>query len=75
MKAMLDGFQSLVAAIVFAGVGLVPAWFAHLAIAGSLAPAWGYAAIALLVLFTGMMVFSFLRKAGSGIGPLRERRR
>ena len=72
---MIDGLQSLVAAVLAAAVGLVPAWFAHLAISGEQAPTWGYATIALLVMFTGMMVFSFLRKAGSGIGPLRERRR
>ena len=32
MRRLFDGFQSLIAAVVAAGVGFVPAWFAHLAI-------------------------------------------
>lgn len=75
MTAFVDGIQSLCAALLTVFVGLVPAWFAHVAIDGGLAPSWGYAPLALLVVVTGMMGFSFLRKAGAGIGPLRERRR
>ena len=75
MRRLFDGFQSLIAAVVAAGVGFVPAWFAHLAIGADLVPVWGYASVVALIIVTGIMVLAFLRKAGQGIGPLRERRR
>lgn len=75
MRRILDGTQSLVAAVITAAVGFVPAWFAHLALSADLAPAWGYGSVAALVIVTGIMVLAFLRKAGQGIAPLRERRR
>ena len=75
MRRLIDGFQSLIAAVIAAGVGFVPAWYAHLALGADLGPIWVYGFIAGLVVLTGIMVLAFLRKAGQGIGPLRERRR
>ena len=75
MRRLFDGFQSLIAAVITAGVGFVPAWFAHLAISAELAPVWGYASVAALIVVAGILMLAFLRKAGQGIGPLRERRR
>ncbi|MDU8929039.1 hypothetical protein RXV86_16720 [Alisedimentitalea sp. MJ-SS2] len=75
MRRLFDGFQSLIAAVITAGVGFVPAWYAHQAIAADLGPVWVYASVAALIVVSGIMVLAFLRKAGQGIGPLRERRR
>ena len=75
MRAMFDGFISLVAAVLTACIGFVPAWFAHVAIGNGQGPLEVYVAIAALVIVTGVMVLAFLRKAGAGISPLRERKR
>lgn len=75
MRRIFDGFQSLIAAVLTAAFGFVPAWYAHLAISAELASAWGYVAVLGLMAVSGIMVTAFLRKAQSGVGPLRERRR
>ena len=75
MRSLFDGFLSLIAAVLTAAVGAVPAWYAHVAAGNGLAPVWTYAAIVGLIFVTGLMVLAFLRKAGQGIAPLRERRR
>ena len=75
LRNTLDGFLSLVAAVFTAGVALVPAWYAHLAIGAGLAPSWAYASVAALVVVGGIMILAFLRKAAGGVSPLRDRRR
>ena len=41
MRRLIDGFQNLIAAVVAAGVGFVPAWFAHFAIGAKTAASVG----------------------------------
>lgn len=75
MIRILDGFKSLLAALAVLIITCVPAWFAHLAIAGALVPAWGYVFVTGLVLCAGVIAFDFLKKALAGIAPTRSRRR
>ncbi len=75
IRRIWDGFLSLIAAALAAGVSMVPAWYSYQAINTGIAPVWVWASIAGLVAVGGIMILAFLRKAGNGIGPLRERRR
>ena len=55
MARVWDGFLSLLAAVATLAVGLIPAWFAHLAVSAGLAPVWGYAFIVLLAFMAGLV--------------------
>ena len=65
MRRIFDGFQSLIAAVIAAGVGFVPAWFAHLAIGADLAPVWGYGSVAALIVVTRIELVSGEHRAAS----------
>ena len=75
MRALWDGFLSLIAAILTAAVTLIPAYYAWMSIDAGFAPQWVWANIAGLVFVAGVMIFAFLRKAKDGVSPLRDRRR
>lgn len=75
MIRIWDGFLSFLCALVTVLVIGVPAWGAGLALRAGLLPAWGWAPLAGLGFVGAVMVFAFLRKAGRGVHPLRERRR
>ncbi|MGB5558120.1 MAG: hypothetical protein WBN04_08910 [Paracoccaceae bacterium] len=75
MRAIWDGFLSLIAAILTAAVTLIPAYYAWMSVDAGFAPQWVWANIAGLVFVAGVMIFAFLRKAKDGVSPLRDRRR
>jgi len=75
MIRIWDGFLSVSAAIITAFVIGVPLWGSYHAVSAELIPIWGWAAIATLGFVGVLMVGAFLRKAGRGVHPLRERRR
>ena len=70
-----DGLMSFLAAVLALAVSLVPAWFAHLAIDAGIAPKWGYAFVALLIIIALLAAFEFFRKARRGVSPSRLRAR
>lgn len=75
MIRLWDGFLSgLCAAITLLVIG-VPLWAAFRAQTADLVPAWVWAPMVGLGLIGLVMVFAFLRKAGRGVHPLRDRRR
>lgn len=75
MIRVWDGFLSAVAAAVTGGVIGVPVWGAGLALRDGLLPVWGWGPLVLLGAGGLVMVLSFLRKAGRGVHPMRDRRR
>ncbi len=75
MIRLWDGFLSGVAATLTALIVGVPVWGAAQAVRAELLPVWGWAPLILLGAAGLVMVLSFLRKAGRGVHPLRERRR
>lgn len=75
LRIIWDSFLSIVVALLTGAVVIVPAWYAHMAIDSGLAPQWIYINIAGLVFVGVVMIFAFLRKARSGVSPLRERKR
>ena len=70
-----DGLLSGLAAFVTAGVIGVPLWGAFRAVRADLIPVWGWGPMVLLAFVGVVMVGSFLRKAGRGVHPMRDRRR
>lgn len=70
-----DGFLSLCAALLTLAVVGTPVWSAVLALRAGLIGAWAWAPAGLLAAAGAIMALSFLRKAGRGVHPLRERRR
>ena len=75
MIRLWDGFLSLLAALLTGAIVGVPLWGSYLALRNNLQPAWGWVAFVVLALAGLLMVLSFLRKAGRGVHPLRDRRR
>lgn len=75
MIRLWDGALSAVSALVTLAVIGVPGWGAFLALRAGLMPAWAWAPLVALGFVGAVMVVAFLRKAGRGIHPLRERRR
>ena len=75
LRRIWDGFLSLIAAALAAGIAGVPSWFTHVAVQAGLAPLWAYAAVFGLVAMGVIMFAAFLRKMRSGVSPLRERPR
>ena len=75
MIRIWDGFLSILAAIITATVVGVPLWGSYQAVRAELVPNWAWAAIAALGFIGVLMVAAFLRKAGRGVHPLRDRRR
>ncbi|MEM6385722.1 MAG: hypothetical protein AAF718_05745 [Pseudomonadota bacterium] len=75
MRQVFDGILSAFAALVALIVIGVPVWGAFLALRAELLPVWGWGPLVLLSAAGLVMVLSFLRKAGRGVHPLRERRR
>ncbi len=72
MIRLWDGFLSGVAAVLTLAIVGVPAWGAVRALRADLLPVWGWGPV---VLLGAVMALSFLRKAGRGVHPLRDRRR
>lgn len=75
MIRLWDGFLSLLAALITAGIVGVPLWGTYLAIQNGLLPGWGWVSLVLLGLVGLVMLLAFLRKASRGVHPMRERRR
>ena len=75
MIRVWDGLLSFVAAALTGAIVGVPVWGAAQAVRAELLPAWGWGPLVLLGAAGLVMVISFLRKAGRGVHPLRERRR
>ncbi|MEM7719415.1 MAG: hypothetical protein AAF222_09430 [Pseudomonadota bacterium] len=75
MIRIWDGFLSGIAAILTVGIIGVPVWGTVLAVRAGLLPVWGWGPLVLLGAAGLVMALSFLRKAGRGVHPLRERRR
>lgn len=75
MIRLWDGFLSVLAALVTVAIVGVPLWGAYLSIQADRIPLWTIAPMVGLGLVGLVMVFAFLRKAGRGVHPLRERRR
>lgn len=75
MRAVWDGFLSLLAAAATLGLIAVPLWAAWHAVDVALVPVWVYAPMAGLGFVGAIMAWAFLRKAAGGIAPLGNRRR
>ncbi len=75
MIRLWDGFLSGLAALLTLTIVGVPVWGAILALRTDLLPVWGWGPVVLLGAAGAVMALSFLRKAGRGVHPLRERRR
>ncbi|MEM9426545.1 MAG: hypothetical protein AAGA06_07565 [Pseudomonadota bacterium] len=75
MIRVWDGFLSFLAAVVTGAIVGVPVWGAGRAVQAGLLPTWGWGPLVLLGAAGLVMILSFLRKAGRGVHPLRERRR
>lgn len=75
MIRIWDGFLSLLAALITAGIIGVPLWGAFLAVRNDLLPGWSWGPLVALGLVGMIMTLAFLRKAGRGVHPMRERRR
>lgn len=75
MRTAFDGLLSLLCALATLGLCGVPIWCSHLAIQAFLVPTWIYALLGIFGFLAVLLAFDFLRKAASGIAPLRERRR
>ncbi len=74
-RHVIDGAMSAGAAVVTAGLTVVPGWYTHMAAQAGIAPGWVYAVLAAFGFVAVSIVFAFLAKAVRGVGPLRERRR
>ncbi len=70
-----DGFLSGLAALLTAAIIGVPLWGAYRSVMAGLLPFWGWVPMAGLGFVGIVMTGAFLRKAGRGVHPLRERRR
>lgn len=75
MIRVWDGFLSLLAGLLTAGIVGVPVWGTFLAIRAELLPSWAWVSLVLLSLVGLVMLLAFLRKASRGVHPMRERRR
>ena len=75
MIRIWDGFLSLLAAVLASAVTGVPAFGAFLSIRDGQLAAWAWAPLIGLALVGIVMVLAFLRKAGRGVHPMRDRRR
>ena len=75
MIRVWDGFLSGLCAVITLGVIGLPLWAAFRAVQADLVPAWVWAPMVGLGLIGCVMVYAFLRKAGRGVHPLRDRRR
>ena len=70
-----DGFLSALGALFTLILIGVPLWGAVFALRAESLPIWAWAPVVGLGFVGLVMVGAFLRKAGRGIHPLRERRR
>ena len=75
MIRIWDGFLSLVAAAATAAIVGLPLWAAFKSVQAAVVPGWFWVPMILLAGVGLLMVGAFLRKAGRGVHPLRERRR
>ncbi len=75
MIRLWDGFLSLLAALLTLVVTGIPSWGAFLAVRSNLLAWWAWPPLVVLALIGIVITLSFLRKAGRGVHPLRERRR
>jgi hypothetical protein len=70
-----DGFLSALGAILTVILIGVPLWGAVLSLRAELLPVWGWGPVVGLGFVGLVMAGAFLRKAGRGVHPLRDRRR
>ena len=75
MIRIWDGFLSGLCALITLAIIGVPLWGAYNAVTAGLVPIWSWAAIVMLGFVGLVMVYAFVRKAGRGVHPLRDRRR
>ncbi len=75
MIRIWDGFLSGLSAVITLAVIGLPLWAAFRAVQGGLVPTWIWAPMVVLGLIGLVMLLAFLRKAGRGVHPLRDRRR
>ena len=75
MIRLWDGFLSGVSALVTLIVVGTPLWAASRALRVDLVPWWVWIPVVLLGVVGLVMIAAFLRKAGRGVHPLRDRRR
>ena len=75
MIRLWDGFLSGLCALITLAVIGVPLWAAFQAVQTGLVPTWFWGPMVCLGFIGVVMIFAFLRKAGRGVHPLRERRR
>lgn len=70
LKKLFSGIVSLCLAILVAVSGGLPGYWAFRHIEAGEAPAWGYAPLTLLAIFTVLVSVDLMRKAFRGVGPL-----
>ena len=75
MIRIWDGFLSGLCALITVAIIGVPLWGAYLSVTGGLIPPWTWVPIGLLGVVGLIMTLAFIRKAGRGVHPLRDRRR
>ena len=75
MIRIWDGFLSLLAASLTGALTGVPVWGTYQSIRAGQLASWAWAPLIGLALVGVVMVVAFVRKAGRGVHPMRERRR
>jgi len=70
LSKLFSGLFSLILAVLVAISGGLPGYWAFEHIQAGAAPAWGYAPLTLLAIFTVLVSVDLLRKAFRGVGPL-----
>ncbi len=70
-----DGLLSALGAVLTLFLIGVPVWGTVMALRAEILPVWAWAAVVGLGFVGLVMVGAFLRKAGRGVHPLRDRRR
>ena len=75
MIRLWDGALSGLCALMTVAVVGLPLWAAYTALRAGLVPGWVWVPVGLLALVGGVLITAFLRKAGRGVHPLRDRRR
>lgn len=70
LRKLFSGTISLILALSVFAAGGLPGYWAFEHIEQGSAPAWGYAPLTLLGIFTFLVTIDLLRKAFRGVGPL-----
>lgn len=70
LKKFFAGLVSFVLALTVLAAGGLPGYWAFEHIESGAAPAWGYAPLTILGIFTILVTIDLFRKALRGVGPL-----